>query len=60
MKMTRKKALEKITDKLSMGWHKDKIPRCESDVAVLVAMKALESMIYLEEQMGEKDKEIEI
>jgi hypothetical protein len=58
--MTRKKALEKITDKLSIRWHEDKIPKCESDVAVLVAMKALENMIYLEEQMGVKDIEIEV
>lgn len=58
--MTRKEAKMKVEDKLSIGWHKDGKPRCEADVALLIAMKALDSMIYLEEQMGEKDKEIEV
>ena len=43
-----------------MGWHKDGKPRCEGDIAILIAMKALDSMIYLEEQMGREDEEIEI
>lgn len=58
--MTRKEARIKIQDKLSIGWHKDGKPRCEGDIAILISMKALDSMIYLEEQMGEKDKDIEI
>lgn len=58
--MTRKEAKINIQEKLSWGWHQDGKPRTESDIAILIAMKALDSMIYLEEQMGEKDKEIEI
>ena len=58
--MTRKEAKINIQRKLSWGWHQDGKPRTESDIAILIAMKALDSMIYLEEQMGREDEEIEI
>jgi hypothetical protein len=58
--MTRKEARKKIERNLSIGWHEDGKPRSEGDIAILIAIKALDNMIYLEEQMGEKDKEIEL
>lgn len=58
--MTRKEAKIKIEEKLSWGWHQDGKPRTESDIAILIAMKALDNMIYLEKQMGREDEEIEI
>lgn len=58
--MTSKISKKIIGKFLSNGYKQDGKPRTEEDKAILIAMKALDNMIYLEEQMGEKDRDIEI
>jgi len=57
--MTRKEAYKKIEENfLSIGYQQDKIPRTDKDIAMLIALQALDNMIYLEKQMNREDEEL--
>ena len=58
--MTRKEAKKELKKHLSVGYNRDKLARTDTDVALLVAIKALDVLIDLEKNLGYEDMEINV
>ena len=58
--MTRREAKTRLEKHLSVGYKKDKLARTDLDVALLIAIKALDSLIDLEKKLGYEDTKIDI
>ena len=58
--MTRKEARKELKKYLSIGYNQDKLARTDTDVALLIAIKALDELIDLEKKLGYDDMEIDI
>lgn len=58
--MTRKEAKKELKKYLSIGYNQDKLARTDTDVALLIAIKALDELIDLEKKLGYDDIEIDI
>lgn len=58
--MTRKEARKVLREHLSIGYKKDKLARTDLDTSLLIAIKALDSLIDLEKKLGYDDIEIDI
>ena len=57
--MTRKEAYNIISERfLSIGYKSDNVPRTDKDIALIIALKALDNAIYLEKQFNRENEDL--